>query len=121
MSNRKAKILVSIALILQVVALLLVMVNAPEPSAAIQIGLERLQTNAPTEAATLSKTAEGYWVITTAGDSFRMAGSWFGFIIAVTICSTLVNIVILILVLVLLRNKKVLSNLAPQKENPAER
>ena len=113
MSNRKVKILVSAALILQVVALLLVMINAPEPSAAIRIGLERMQTNAPAEAATLSKTAEGNWVITTAGDFFRMAGSWFGDIIAVTICSALVNILILILVLFFLRNKKVASNLEP--------
>lgn len=121
MSNRKAKILVSLALILQAVALLIVMINAPEPSAAIQIGLERLQTNAPTEAATLFKTAEGNWVITTAGDFFRVAGSWFGFIIAVTICSALVNIVIFILVLFLLRNRKIASNLEPQEGNSAER
>ena len=102
----KTRILVGIALVLQIIFLLLVLVNAPEPPAAIKIGLERLQTNAPTEAATLSKTADGNWIIQTAGDYFRMAGSWFGFIVAVAICSMLVNILIFVLLLIFLRNRK---------------
>jgi hypothetical protein len=106
MNNRKMKILVGIALTLQVVFLLLVLVNAPEPPAAIKVGLERLQTNAPTEAATFSKTADGNWIIQTAGDYFRMADSWFRFIVAVAICSMLVDILIFILLLVFLRSKK---------------
>jgi len=117
MNSRKVRILVCIALVLQAAGLLLIMINAPEPSAAIRIGLERLQSNAPSEAATLAKTADGSWVITTAGDFFRIAGSWFGFITGIAICSALVNILIFILALFLLRNKKVTPNIALEKEN----
>ena len=96
------------ALFLQVAALLLVLVNAPEPRAAIRIGLEQLATNAPSEAATLSKTADGNWIIKTAGDYFQMADSWFGFILMVVCGSMIVNILVFILMLFVLRSQTVI-------------
>ena len=106
MKIKKLKILVCIALVLQILFLLIILVNAPEPHAAIKIGLERLQTNYPTEAQHFQKNADGNYLIKTAGDYFWMADSWFGFIVAVTICSMIVNISVFILLLFSLRNKK---------------
>jgi hypothetical protein len=109
MNNRKLKSLIVVAFVLQIVALFLVLVNVPEPSAAIRIGLEELQTNAPAAAATFTKTAEGNWIIKTAGDYFWMANNWFGFIVKVTICSMFLNILFFVSFLFLLRKKKVVS------------
>ena len=120
MTSPKLKALSVVALVLQIAALLLVLVNVPEPGAAMRIGLEQLQTNAPTEAATSSKTAEGNWVIRTAGDYFRMADSWFGFILAVALGSMIMNILIFILLLYFLREKRKASSQVGQLERLAE-
>jgi hypothetical protein len=102
----KTKGLVFVGLILQFGFLLFVLVQAPEPRAAIKIGIEHLQESSPSQAPSIDTTTGKTWVIKTAGDFFLMADNWFHFIIGATVCFTLLSMVISILLLVTLRRKK---------------
>lgn len=101
----KTRMLVGIALMVQVVFLSLILIAAAAPPAAIRTGLERLQTKVPGEAATISTTTHGNRRIQTAGDSFLMTDSGHGVVTTISICSTLASIAVLVLFLFSLRNK----------------
>ena len=101
----KTKALILVGLILQLGFLLFVLIQAPEPHGAIKVGIEHLQESSPSQAPTINKTAEKTWVIKTAGDYFLMADNWFQFIVVATVCFTMTNIIISILLFVTLRKK----------------
>ena len=103
----KIKALVWIGLVLQLVFVMFTLIQAPEPHAAIRIGIEQLQSNCPAQAPTAIKTAEGNWIIKTAGDFFTMADSSFQLIIMGSLCFTAISMVISIALLFALRKKKV--------------
>jgi hypothetical protein len=101
----KTKMLIWIGLILQFTFLLFYLINAPEPSGAIKIGLERLQTACPTEAANIPETIKGAVPIETSGDDFLTAGKGFQYLVSVTIIFVIANILISILLIFSLRKK----------------
>jgi hypothetical protein len=101
----KTKALIIVGLGLQLCFLLFVMVQAPEPHGAIEVGLDKLKENCPSQALTIVNTTDKVWTLKTAGDFFYMADNWFQFIIKSTICFVLINMVISVLLLITLRKK----------------
>ena len=82
------------------------LVNASEPRGAIKVGLQRLQAAHPAESPTESRTPEGNLTLETAGDFFSAADGGFQFITNITMISVVVNILMFMLLLVALREKK---------------
>jgi len=82
------------------------MVQAPEPHGGIQVGLEKLKENCPSQALTIVDTTAKTWTLKTAGDFFYMADNWFQFIIKSTVCFVLISIAISVLLLTTLRKKR---------------
>jgi hypothetical protein len=101
----KTKMLIWVGLILQFAFLFFYLINAPEPSGAIKIGLERLQTACPTQAVNITETIKGVVPIETAGDDFFMAGEGFQHLVTATIIFAMANILISIFVIFSLRKK----------------
>jgi hypothetical protein len=77
--------------------------NAPEPSGAIKVGLERLQTACPTEAPKIPEKFTGAVPLETSGDYFRIAGINFEYLVSVTMFFVITNILISILLIFSLR------------------
>jgi hypothetical protein len=81
------------------------MAQAPEPHAGIEVGLQKLKENCPSQGLTIVSVTGKVWTLKTAGDFFYMADNWFQFIIKSTICFVLINMLISVLLLITLRKK----------------
>lgn len=103
----KTKAIIVTALALQICFALYVLILAPEPSGAIQVGLEHLQTAAPSEAPTATKTVEGYSILKTSGDFFAAALQMYWFQTKVTLIAVALNILLLFWLLFIRKEKKV--------------
>jgi hypothetical protein len=101
----KTKILIWIGLILQFAFFIFFLFNAPEPSGAIKVGLERLQAACPTEAPKIPEKFTGAVPLETSGDYFRIAGTNFEYLVSVTMFFVIANILISILLIFSLHKK----------------
>ena len=110
MTNMKARALVWIGLILQWGFILFTWFTAPEPVGFIKVGLEKLQSAYPSEAPTGTEAITGNIVLKTLGDWFSAASSAFEFITKATLFFAGVNTVLLLWILMLLRDRKSISN-----------
>jgi hypothetical protein len=88
----KIKILIFVAIVIQLGALFFVAAQIIEPRDAIEIGLVKLKDNCPAQALTITNPTANVWTIKTAGDDFFMAENWYQFIIKTLCLFTLINI-----------------------------
>jgi preprotein translocase subunit SecG len=109
----KAKMILWIWLLMQVIFLFWFMVIAPEPHGAISAGMDKIRETCPTQAAGDMKPVGGAVTLNTAGDFFVMADSLYTKMIRATMILVLLNIIVTILAGVALREKK-------QKSKPTE-
>ena len=101
----KTNMLIWIGFILQFVFLIFFLFNAPEPSGAIKVGLERLQTACPTEAPKIPEKFTGAVPLETSGDYFRVAGINFEHLVSITMSFVIANILTSILLIFSHRRK----------------
>ena len=106
----KPRALVWIGLLLQCGFILFTLFTAAEPVGFIKVGLEKLQFAHPSEAPTGPEAVTGNVVLRTLGDWFSTASSGFEFLTRVTLLFAGINILMLACLLMLLRNKKCISN-----------
>ena len=102
----KTKLLILVALVIQLGALFIVLTQVIEPRDAIQIGLSKLKDNCPDQALTITNTTANVWIIKTAGDDFLMAGNWYQFIIKILCFAVLISICLLIAIFFSIRKKQ---------------
>jgi hypothetical protein len=103
----KIKLLIIAALVVQLGALLIVVVQAVEPRDAIEIGLSKLKDNCPTQALTITNAAARVWRINTAGDYFFMARDLYQSIIKVLCFAALINVCLLIAIFISVRKSRI--------------
>jgi hypothetical protein len=102
----KIKIVILVALVLQICFALFVLVLAPEPSGSIEVGLEHLKTAAPFEAPTGAKTVEGYSILKTSGDFFVAALQMYWLQTKATLIVIALNILFLLWLFLFVRKEK---------------
>lgn len=106
----KTRGLIILGLSLQVCFMLFIMVQAPEPLAAIRVGIEQMEDGKTAQTPTIDLAQEGTWTIRTAGDWFLVAENWFRSIIRATMSFALASVVISVLLLFSTRNKEGATN-----------
>jgi hypothetical protein len=102
----KVRIVIFIALIIQICFALFTLIFAPEPSGSITVGLEHLKAAAPSEAPTGAKTVEGYSILKTSGDFFVAALQKYWLQIKATLLAVALNILVLLWLLLFIRKEK---------------
>ena len=110
MTNMKARGLVWVGLILQCGFILFILFIAAEPVGLTKIGLQKLLSAYPTEAPTGPEANTGNIVLKTLGDLFSAASSGFELFTMAALFFAGVNILLLLCLLMLLRNKKDIPN-----------
>ena len=102
----KPKPLVWIGLIVQFIFLLFFLFRAPEPAGAMRVGLERLKSSHPAEAAKIPEVVHGAVPVETSGDFFQMALIGFESLASATIYFVVASMILSILLLWSLRRNK---------------
>ncbi len=106
----KTRGLIILGLSLQVCFLLFIMVQAPEPLAAIRAGIKQMEDGETAQAPTIDQAQKETWTIRTAGDWFLVAENGFRFISRATMSFALASLVFSVLLLFSARNQEGATN-----------
>jgi|SRR5580658_1462642 hypothetical protein len=101
----QAKIIILILCLLQLCFLFILVSYNKDVSELIEVGVERLKSNYPSEAPTNSNTSAGETLITP-GDFFVAARQDYLFQTTVSFAVTAINILLLVCLLIVLRKKR---------------